>query len=108
GSNPIVDAVTSASSFLQVTAPAVQTISPFEMLSVFGSNFCSSGGNGCSSTDILYGIPDATSLAYPTFVSPDAATATQRKLTVTFQTKATPPVLIATAPLLFSTNGQIN
>jgi len=53
GSNPIVDAVTSASSFQQVTAPTVQTVAPFEMLSVFGSNFCSSGGVGCSSSDIL-------------------------------------------------------
>ncbi|MBI2689163.1 MAG: putative Ig domain-containing protein [Acidobacteria bacterium] len=108
GSNPIVSAVTSASSFLQVTAPDVQTISPFEMLSVFGSNFCSSGGNGCASVDVLYGIPDATTLAYPSFVSPDAVSATQRKLSVTFQTKASPPVVIATAPILFATNGQIN
>jgi len=108
GSNPIVDAVTSASSFQQVTAPTIQTVAPFEMLSVFGSNFCSSGGVGCSSSDILYGAPASATLAYPTFLSPDAATATQRKLTVTFQTKATPPVLIATAPLLFATNGQIN
>jgi hypothetical protein len=108
GSNPIVSAVTSASSFLQVTAPTVQTIAPYEMLSVFGSNFCSSGGTGCSSTDILYGVPDAATLAYPTFVSPDAVGATQRKLTVTFQTNATPPVVLGTAPILFATNGQVN
>ena len=108
GSNPIVDAVTSASSFLQVTAPTIQTISPYEMLSVFGSNFCSSGGTGCASSDILYGVPDATTLAYPTFVSPEAAGATQRKLSVTFQTIATPPVVIGTAPILFATNNQIN
>lgn len=108
GSNPIVAAVTSASSFLQVTAPTVQTIAPYEMLSVFGSNFCSSGGVGCSSTDVLYGVPDATTLAYPSFVSPDAAGATQRKLSVAFWTKATPPVLIGAAPILFATNGQIN
>lgn len=108
GSNPIVDAVTSASSFVQVTAPTLQTVAPFEMLSIFGSNFCSSGGIGCSSSDVLYGAPSAGTLAYPLFVSPDAATATQRKLSVTFQTKATPPVLIATAPILFATNGQIN
>lgn len=108
GSNPIVDAVTSASSFVQVTAPAVQTISPYEMLSVFGSNFCSSGGSGCASTDILYGVPDPSTLGYPTYLSPEAASATQRRLTVTFQTKATPPVVLGTAPLLFATNNQIN
>lgn len=108
GSNPIVDAVTSASSFVQVTAPTAQTISPYEMLSVFGSNFCSSGGTGCASTDILYGVPDPSTLAYPTYLSPEAASATQRRLTVTFQTKATPPVVLGTAPLLFATNNQIN
>jgi uncharacterized protein (TIGR03437 family) len=32
----------------------------------------------------------------------------QRRLTVTFQTHATPPVLIANAPLLFATSTQIN
>jgi uncharacterized protein (TIGR03437 family) len=108
GSNPIVSAVTSASSFLQVTAPTVQTIAPYEMLSIFGSNFCSSGGTGCASTDILYGVPAADTLAYPTSVSPEAVSSTQRRVSVTFQTIATPPVVIATAPILFATNGQIN
>ncbi len=108
GSNPIVSAVTSASSFLQVTAPTIQTVAPYEMLSVFGSNFCSSGGTGCASTDVLYGIPDPTTLAYPMFVSPEAVSATQRKLTVTFQTQASTPVILGTAPILFATNGQIN
>lgn len=108
GSNPIVSAVTSASSFLQVTAPTIQTVAPYEMLSVFGSNFCSSGGTGCASTDVIYGIPDAVTLAYPTFVSPEAVSATQRKLTVTFQTQASTPVVLGTAPILFATNGQIN
>ena len=108
GSNPIISAVTSASSFLQVTAPTVQSVAPYEMLSIFGSNFCSSGGTGCASTDILYGVPDPSTLAYPTFVSPEAVSATQRKLTVQFWTQATPPVLVGTAPILFATNGQIN
>lgn len=108
GSNPIVDAVTSASSFQQVTAPTIQTVAPYDVLSIFGSNFCSSGGRGCASSDVLFGAIDPVTYAYPQWVSPDAAGATQRKLSVTFRTRATPPVLIATANVLFATNSQIN
>ena len=108
GSRPIVQSVTSSSSFIQVTAPTIQTIAPYDLLSVFGANFCSSGGVGCSSTDIIKGVPDATTLAYPMSISPDAVSLTQRRLSAVFQTRATPPVAIATAPILFATNGQIN
>ena len=108
GSNPIIDAVTSASSFLQVTAPSVQTLAPFDMISIFGSNFCSSGGTGCSSSQVMYGAPDPVALRYTNSLSPDSAGATQRSLTVTFQTHTTPAVVIATSPLLFATNNQIN
>ncbi len=107
GSGPIIQAVTSASSFMQVTPGTNQTIAPYDMASIFGTNFCSSNGTGCSSSQILYGTPDAT-LRYPTFVSPDAAGTNQRQLSVKFQTHATPPVLIANAPILFATNNQIN
>ena len=108
GSNPIIQAVTSASSYLQVTPPAVQTIAPYDMLSIFGINFCSSGGTGCNSSQVLYGAPDAITRYYPSSLSPDASSSTQRSLSVTFQTHATPPVVIANAPLLFATNSQIN
>ena len=108
GANPIIAAVTSASAFLQVTPPAVQTLAPFDMISIFGSNFCSSGGTGCSSTDVLYGSPDPVALRYAATLSPDAAGATQRSLSVTFQTHASPAVFIANSPLLFATNNQIN
>jgi len=108
GSNPIVDAVTSAASFQQVTSPTVQTVAPYDVLSVFGSNFCSSGGRGCASSDVLYGAPDPVTFAYPQWVTPDVAGPTQRRLAVTFQTRATPPVVIAPANVLFATNNQIN
>ena len=108
GSNPIIQSVTSASSFQQVTAPTLPTIAPYDMLSLFGANFCSNGGTGCSSSQVLYGSPDAVTRIYPLTLSPDASGATQRSLSVTFQTHATPPVAIANAPLLFATNTQIN
>jgi Putative Ig domain len=108
GNNPIVQAVTSASAYLQVNPPSLQTIAPYDMISIFGTNFCTSGGTGCSSSQVLYGAADATTLTYPRTISPDPAGATQRNLVVTFQTQATPPVVIATAPILFATNNQIN
>lgn len=108
GSGPIIQAVTSASTFTQVTPPALPSIAPYDMLSIFGANFCSSGGTGCSSSQILYGTPDAVTDRYPATLSPDAVSATQRSLTATFQTHASTPVVIANSPLLFATNGQIN
>ncbi len=108
GNNPIVQAVTSASAYLQVNPPSLQTIAPYDMISIFGTNFCTSGGTGCSSSQVLYGAADATTLTYPATISPDAAGATQRNLMVTFQTQASTPVVIATAPILFATNNQIN
>ena len=55
-----------------------------------------------------YGALDPATLRYPSALSPDEPGSGQRRLTVTFQTHATPPVLIANAPLLFATSTQIN
>ena len=107
GTGPIVQVVTSASSFVQVNPGATQSIAPYDIVSIFGANFCSSAGSGCSSSQILYGTPDVAG-RYPTTLSPDAVGATQRNLTVKFQTRASTPVFIANASLLFATNGQIN
>jgi uncharacterized protein (TIGR03437 family) len=108
GAGPIISAVTSASAFLQVTAPTLQTIAPYDILSIFGTNFCSSAGSGCSSTQVLSGAPDLVTRLYTTTLSPDAVSNTQRSLSVSFMTHATPDVLIANAPLLFASNNQIN
>lgn len=108
GSNPIIDAVTSASSFRQVTAPQVQTVAPYDVLSIFGGNFCSSGGRGCSSSEVLFGALDPLTFAYPRWVSPDPAGPTRRELSVVFQTRATPPVELGRGSILFATNNQIN
>jgi uncharacterized protein (TIGR03437 family) len=116
GASPIIQAVSSASTFAQVTAPNVQTVAPYDMLSIFGSNFCSqyaaSGSQGCSSTTVLTGTAAAPSLTYPSSLSPDLPlTATSRLLTVGFWPHASTPTssnVIAYAPILFATNGQIN
>ncbi len=107
GSGPIVQAVTSASAFVQVAPPALQSVAPYDMASIFGANFCTSGGTGCSSSQILSGVEDPSTLRYSTSVSPDAASATQRSLSVAFQVHNASTV-IGLAPILFATNGQIN
>lgn len=110
GVNPIVQAVTSASSFMQATAPALTAVSAYDILSIFGTDFCVSGGTGClagGTNPILYGITDPVTSRYLTTLTPDA-TGTIRNLSVTFQTHATTPVSIGVAPLLFATNNQIN
>jgi hypothetical protein len=107
GNNPIIQAVTSASAFTQVAPPALQTTAPYDMLSIFGTNFCTAGGTGCSSSQVLYGTPSTALLQYPATLSPDAAGATQRNLTVGFYQHGS-TTLIANATLLFATNSQIN
>jgi uncharacterized protein (TIGR03437 family) len=110
GVNPIVQAVTSASSFMQASAPTLTPVSAYDILSIFGTDFCVSGGTGCmasSNNAILYGVTDPVTSRYLTTLTPDS-TGTIRNLSVTFQTHASTPVSIGTAPLLFATNNQIN
>jgi len=106
--NPVIQAVTNAAAFLQVTPVTLPAVAPYDMISLFGASFCVTGGTGCTDGQVLYGTPDPAILRYPTALSPDAPDGDQRLLTVTFQTHATPPVAIAVAPLLFATNNQIN
>ena len=107
GGNPIIQAVTSSSSYLQVSAPTVATVAPYGLTTIFGSSFCSSRGTGCASSDVLRGTLDPLTLTYATTVSPDTGT-NPRQLSVVFQSHATTPVVIGTAPVLFATNNQIN
>lgn len=114
GGGPVIQGVTSSSSFTEVTAPAMPSIAPYDMISIFGENFCSSVGTGCSTNTLLSNSPQGATLTYPTFLSPDPAPApnatdTRRKLTVTFYSHGGPYTSGgASAPLLFATNGQIN
>ncbi len=115
GSNPIIQGVTSSSSFTEVTG-ALPTFAPYDMISLFGANFCSAGAvatncSGGSSPTILPGVPNTTTLIYPISLSPDGpvtvSTPFPRQLTVTFYPHGlTSPAW--PAPLLFATNGQIN
>ena len=116
GAKPIIQTVTSASSYVQSSTnpPAA----PYDMLSIFGTNLCSTcvGSNA-----IMYGNPQSPNLGYPTSLSNTDALSVTRYLQVAFQTHAaTPSTSPATAagptlsgspiyaPLLFATNNQIN
>ena len=110
GINPIVEAVTSASSYMQATPPNLMSISSFDVLSIFGTNFCVSGGTGCTSNAILYGATDPvnpSTLRYLTTLTPDSASPI-RNVSVLFQTHDSSKTQIGYAPLLFATNNQIN
>lgn len=104
GTTPNILAVTSASSFQQVSSTQTQIVAPYDMLSIFGSNFCS----GCSSSQILQATPNPISGVYATTL-PDTETIPQN-ITVTFYNHISSGLgtLIAQAPLLFATNSQIN
>ena len=113
GSFPIIQGVTSSSSFTEVGPGTLQTFAPYDMISIFGANFCSQGNvatncAGGANPTILPGVPTAfPNLIYPTSLTPDTNAGSPRLLTVTFHphgllTPAWP------APLLFATNGQIN
>jgi uncharacterized protein (TIGR03437 family) len=106
GSVPIIQAVTSAASFIQATPPALPTVAPYDILSIFGTNFCMLAASGCTSQNpTIYGQINSTTMQYENSLTPDGT----NYLSVKFQTHASPPVLIgAAAPILFATNGQIN
>lgn len=110
GTHPIVQAVTSSSSLLESSGTV--TVAPYDMISIFGANFCPN----CQTNQVLTGAPDPVTLTYPTTLpfTPTSA-----------QTSATPPVVPGvlavtfqphtgsawgpvSAPLLFATNTQIN
>jgi len=109
GINPIISTVTSAASFLEATPPALPAVAPYDMLSIFGTNFCVSSATGCVAPNpaIMYGVKDPVMLRYLTQLTPDTGS-TIRNLTVGFYTHDNSKTLIGMAPLLFATNSQIN
>jgi uncharacterized protein (TIGR03437 family) len=127
GANPIIYGVTSSSSFTEVSGGALPAFAPYDMVSIFGSNFCASQitfpavspnpsftNGGCTSTTILPGKPDSVYGVFPFSLTPDQSilpippvSSLWRNLTVTFYPHGTLSGGTI-APLLFATNGQIN
>lgn len=105
GSVPIIQAVTSAASFIQATPPSLSSVAPYDILSIFGTNFCMLGATGCTGANAtLYGQINPVTLQYENSLTPDQT----NYLTVKFLAHGTSTVLGSPAPLLFATNGQIN
>ena len=100
---PIIQAVTSASTFAQVNPPAYPSFAPYDMISIFGSGFCPI----CATGQIMANVPDTVTLRFPTSLTPDSGAHT---LSVSFYPHgtSTTPIGGAPAPVLFGTSGQIN
>jgi uncharacterized protein (TIGR03437 family) len=107
GNGPVIQSVTSASSFQQVNTGQTQNIAPYDMISVFGNNFCSSTLPACSSNLVIPGVLNPATQVYQNWVATDAPGSTQRQLSVSFCPTGTTTSCI-NAPLLFATNNQIN
>lgn len=114
GSTPIIYGVTSASSFTEVSGGNLPTLAPYDMISIFGANFCSAGNvsTNCGTTTILPGAPDPVTYRFPFTLTPDGAAPasgndTRRQLSVTIYPHGQTTGGLA-APLLFATNSQIN
>lgn len=126
GGAPIIYGVTSSSSFTEVSGGALPSFAPYDMISIFGANFCSSAdtfpavGNvaaysngGCGTNTILPGSPDPILQRFPFSLTPDQyivptppVSSLWRLLTVNFYMNGSATAI--PAPLLFATNGQIN
>jgi uncharacterized protein (TIGR03437 family) len=103
GAGPVIQGVTSSSSFIEVTPPALPSVAPYDMISIFGVNFCSSNGTGCATNTLLSNTPAGATMQYGFTLTPDSV----RYLSVNFMPHgASTPVY--PAPLLFATNNQIN
>jgi uncharacterized protein (TIGR03437 family) len=104
---PIINLITSAST-LMAPAPGgantYPTVAPYDVISIFGSNFCPASISTCS-TPIVATLDSY--FRYPTFLSPDTGT---HKLAVMFSRIATIGTAWANVPgyLLFANNNQIN
>jgi uncharacterized protein (TIGR03437 family) len=113
GPTILQNGVTSASTF------QANGVAPYDIISIFGTNFCTSGGTGCANGQVLSPTiiaPTATvsDSLYPTSISPDVP-GTPRLLQVFFckgASLASTTLVVNSncyaAPLLFATNNQIN
>ncbi len=93
-SKPIIYSISDAAGLTEPAAGTLANVAPYEMISIFGNNFCPS----CSSPVVAA----TTSNRYPT-----SLTAGGSPLTVTFY-KPDGTTVVGSAYILFATNTQIN
>jgi uncharacterized protein (TIGR03437 family) len=107
GVNPMVQTVTSAAAFIAPQSPALLAVAPYDILTIFGTNFCPWSLSGCVSSGnnaVLYGQLNPLTFAFLTQLSPDS---NAHNLMVSFYQHSS-ATKIADCPLLFATNNQIN
>jgi uncharacterized protein (TIGR03437 family) len=102
GAGPTISNIVSASTLTSATPP---NVAPYDILTLWGTNFCTSDGTGCGANGILYGQLNPSTLIYSTSLSPDGG---QRNLQVKFGLHGAMASTFVAAPLLFATNNQIN
>lgn len=102
GAGPTISSVVSASTQTSASTP---NVAPYDILTLWGSNFCTANGTGCGATGVLYGNLNPSTMTYTTALSPDGG---QRNLTVSFKAHTASASSYVAAPLLFANNGQIN
>lgn len=102
GEGPTISSIVSAST---LTSAATPNVAPYDILTIWGANFCTANGSGCGANGILYGLLNPTTLTYATSLSPDGG---QHSLQVKFGLHGALASTFVAAPLLFATNGQIN
>jgi uncharacterized protein (TIGR03437 family) len=97
--SPIINSITDAASLLQAEPPAALKLAPYELISIFGSNF-DSGAPVAATTDTFGRYPNT--LVVPTGGS--------NSLTVSFYKQGTvgASTLIDQARLIYISNTQIN
>jgi uncharacterized protein (TIGR03437 family) len=98
---PIINAVSSASTFIESGASA--QFAPYDLVSIFGTNLCPDCGG--SNPALLTGTPDVTFFRYPTSLSPDPGVG-QHYLQVLFNKHG--GAFVGLGYLLFANNTQIN
>jgi uncharacterized protein (TIGR03437 family) len=101
---PIITGITSASTLLQAMPGTYPTVAPYDLISIFGTNFCPASIAACSSPIVATLDPF---FRYPTYLSADAGT---HKLAAMFSKIASIGAAWANVPgyLLFANNTQIN
>jgi uncharacterized protein (TIGR03437 family) len=115
--NPVITAVTNAASYATPPDPtALPLVSPFEVVSIFGTNFIPGSGAGAlpQGTSILVGTPDTTKYLFPTSLAnvistrsgTGVVTVTTYNLKVSFTAAGGSTAIPAF--LLFATPTQIN
>jgi len=98
--NPIISSITSASAFIVPPAGSNPTVAPYDVISIFGSNFCTNCGGANPAT--LSGTLDSF-YRFSQSLSPDSGTDTVK---VHFNKHGAANV--ADGYILFASNTQIN